>query len=907
MPHRTRRWIWAGRVVAALSVAGLVGWLSAVGLGNAGQLGSAVAAVVALVGVLAPYLLPPPKPPPAITVTKLADVIGNNSGIMVSAVGDVTVNQPPRLPPLTWPQDPVGEVPRQASAFQPRTGLRAQIEAARTHGRGVVLTQVLSGGGGVGKSQLAAFYAREAIRRGTDLVVWVDAAAPGAVTAAYAQAAARVQARGVTGQAADVEADARKFLEWTAGTKRSWLVVLDDVTDPDQLTSWWPSGNTGSGWVLATTRRGRADADLTGSGRELVDVGVYSPVESAAYLSDRLTRSGMAHLLDEQAGSLAAELGHLPLALSHATAYMINQQIGCATYLELYNDGQRLLDQLMTGDPDGHGRQPDGHSRRITVTLLLALDAADTCKPVGLARPAITLAAVLDPAGHPEALWANDAVTSYLTSNRTPLPGPGQNAARLEIRFRRRREIPGPMPTENAVPVTPAQARAAVLLLSRYGLATYDANSTPRAIRVHALIARAARETAPAGQLARAAIPAADALVGVWPERDTDHGLSQALRDCTDSLRRHSGQILWAPDAHPVIFRCGYSVGNVGLARQADDYWEKVVAISTQNLGPRHPTTLRARLQRAAWHGTAVGAQDTVRVLEELLEDCRRWLEPNHPVTLETRVELARWRGEAGDSKAAVQALEELIAEQSRTLGPDDRQTLHTRHELAYWLGYDGKTAQSMQMFEELVPDAQRVLGPDDPEVLQIRADLAYRQGEAGDPVTARQTFEELVPASVRVHGARHLTTLNYRGNLARWRGDAGDAPGAAQAFEQLLADSVEILGPDHQHVLNTRSDLAHYKGKAGDAPGAVRALEELESEYQRVLTPDHWETHFNRDRLAHWRGMAGDMARAIRAYEELLTDRLRVHGPDHDIIEKTQAKLAHWRQRASGQSRDAQ
>ncbi len=39
--------------------------------------------------------------------------------------------------------------------------------------------------------------------------MWVDAAAASALFAAYAHAAARVQAPGVTGKSADVEADAR--------------------------------------------------------------------------------------------------------------------------------------------------------------------------------------------------------------------------------------------------------------------------------------------------------------------------------------------------------------------------------------------------------------------------------------------------------------------------------------------------------------------------------------------------------------------------------------------------------------------------------------------------------------------------------------------------------------------------
>lgn len=301
MPHRTRKWIWPGRAVAAFGVVGLIVCLFAVGLNTAGQLGSAASAVVALIGLLAPYLLPPPKAEPTVTVNKFADVISGNSGTIVNTViCHATLSLPQHLPSPTWPLDPVGDIPLRASAFQARTSLQVQVEAARTSGRAVVLTQVLSGGGGVGKSQLAAFYAREAINRRTDLVLWVNASAPGAITAAYAQAAARVQARGVTGQAADIEADAQKFLEWAAGTERSWLIVLDDVTDPGQLIRWCPD-STGTGWALATTRR--RDADLTGSDRRLVNVDVYSPVESAAYLSERLIDSKMAHLLDEQARS----------------------------------------------------------------------------------------------------------------------------------------------------------------------------------------------------------------------------------------------------------------------------------------------------------------------------------------------------------------------------------------------------------------------------------------------------------------------------------------------------------------------------------------------------------------------------------------------------------------------------
>lgn len=349
-------------------------------------------------------------------------------GVRISAAGGSVAAQridrvevhhaPAPGPVVSWPVQ-VGQVPSAASAFQSRPGLRALVERARSGGDGVVLTQVLSGGGGLGKSQLAASYARQAVAGGTDLVVWADAAQPGGVIDAFARAARAV---GAGGDGADAEEEARLFLAWAAVTSRSWLVVLDDVADPGLLARWWPASQSGTGWVLATTRR--RDAVLSGSGRVLLDVGVYTAEEAVAYLVARLGGVGLGWLAGDAAGDLAEAVGFLPLALSHAAAYLIDQQITCAEYLDRYRAGLERLEDLLPASGDA-----DGYERPVAVTLLLALDAADGCDPAGLARPAITLAGLLDPAGHPAGLWAADAVTSYLAGHRTRCAPPGRPGA----------------------------------------------------------------------------------------------------------------------------------------------------------------------------------------------------------------------------------------------------------------------------------------------------------------------------------------------------------------------------------------------------------------------------------------------------------------------------------------------
>lgn len=146
---------------------------------------------------------------------------------------------------MTWPHQ-IGVLPRQADYFQ---DVRIAGTALRTswYDEGTAVPcQVLVGLGGVGKTQLAAHYARHTWGEGiVDLIVWVTATSREAITAAYAQAAVEILGASPT----DPEHAATAFLAWLEpkrsaasdrGEERPWLIVLDDVLDPADLTGLWP-------------------------------------------------------------------------------------------------------------------------------------------------------------------------------------------------------------------------------------------------------------------------------------------------------------------------------------------------------------------------------------------------------------------------------------------------------------------------------------------------------------------------------------------------------------------------------------------------------------------------------------------------------------------------------------------
>ncbi|MET7302199.1 tetratricopeptide repeat protein [Embleya sp. NPDC005575] len=708
--------------------------------------------------------------------------------------------------PVPWPLC-LGAVPAPATAFQSRAEPRAAVDAAHADPATVVSTQVFSGGGGVGKTQLAASCARQAIAAGTELVVWADAADAARVIALYARAAHLVHAPGAGGD--DAEADAKAFTAWLATTRRSWLVVLDDITDPDGITPWWPpTSPSGKGRVLATSRL--RDPRLSGGSRTVVDIGGYTVHEADRYLRERLTHDRAGHLLDAHLAGLAEELGLLPLALAHAAAYMIVQDVTCAEYLTRFRDSRTRLGHLMPrhADTEGYGREVDS-------TLLLALDAARHQEPQGLANPALRLAALLDPAGHPRELWGTAPVLAYLTAHRSP--GVPSGAARVDA----------------------DQARAVIRLLHRYNLLTDESAAGPRAVRLHALTARAARETELPIRTRDAAQAAASALLNLWPDADHTHpDLTAVLRANTDVLTTTTGDDLWHSGANPVLFRAGESLLHMGLNTAAVCHWRRATDDAERLLGAEHPDTLTARGHLAAAYRLVEWTDAAITIGERVAEQRTRLLGAEHPDTLTAWAHLAAAYRPAGLTSEAI-TIGELVAEQSRLL-----------------------------------------LGAEHPRTLTAWDDLATTYRVAGRTEEAITIGERIAEQSRCRLGAEHPQTLAARANLATSYRLAGRTREAITIEERVAEQRERLLGPDHPHTLDTLANLATSYWLAGRIAEAVTIGERVAQQRERLLAAGHPDILTAWSFLAASYRLAGRTAEAITIEERVTEQSMQLHDP---------------------------
>jgi hypothetical protein len=268
----------------------------------------------------------------------------------------------------------VGEIPRQPLGFVERDTVQRLAEALG--GAGVAVVCALTGLRGVGKTQVAAAYARSRVAAGDGLVGWVNAQSRDDLLAGLARIAQQVGVADPDGDSGKSAQRLREHLETRPGAA---LLVFDNAVDPDVLLEFLPAaGDTRV--VITSTDRG-----FTELGRE-VDVAAFSRAESVAYLRGRTD-------VDDEVGAaaVAAELGDLPVALAQAAATIGGQRLTYPQYL------QRLarvpVARLL-------GRAPgQGYPHATAAALLLSIGTTENADPQGVIGMLLRVVSLLSPQG----------------------------------------------------------------------------------------------------------------------------------------------------------------------------------------------------------------------------------------------------------------------------------------------------------------------------------------------------------------------------------------------------------------------------------------------------------------------------------------------------------------------------
>ncbi|WP_371352360.1 FxSxx-COOH system tetratricopeptide repeat protein [Streptomyces malaysiensis] len=746
--------------------------------------------------------------------------------------------QPVRPESAPLPDGPlvVGPLPCEPLAFQERAALIECVDAALTR-QGMAVVCALTGGRGVGKTQLAASYARSRIDAGWRAVAWIVAEEPGQVVAGLDELAG---AAGVKGGIQDAELAAAAARRWLERLPEPALLVLDNVVDPDEAARWLP--RTGQTRTLLTSRV-RSVTHLGAT----VDVGIFTGEQAVAFLREMTGgRDGQ----DDAAAvvELAEELGRLPLALAQAAWVIRAQGLTFAEYLERFHRSQ--LGHVM------HRAPGDPYPLGAAEALLLAIEQVEIGGHASIARRVVELVSLLSPSGvHRHDLRAAladreaaelDSVLGRLSEASVvslSLDGRTVLMHRLVQRIVRDR-LAEEGRLSSRIEGTAAALRT--LLTDGNERSSPDAGDRGRADHVLALWAAAkplgdearralldlprtaVRLLADRAEVARACSVGRDVVTEherLVPHQDDAlvkslnilayayHGAHRF--DLAVPLRERSVDIHRArfgpdhPDTLAAMNSLGYALEGAGRLDEAEMVHRRNLADSLRINGPDHVTTMLAQINLASVLRARGADDEALALFEKNAADNERTMGPDHPRTLNALGELARMYERVGRCTESLTLHDRILT-----------QVLHAHqegdHHHLWWGRYRALALQGVGRGDEAINELGRLLdlsecrlGRDHPETLCIWIFLARAHSAAGHHTMAITLFEQCVNDRQRVLGAENRRTLNARRNLGLALLAAGKRSAANHCLEEVVADYENALGLEHPFTQGARANLA--------------------------------------------------------------------------------------------------
>ena len=811
----------------------------------------------------------------------------------------------PRFPgkvPAIW------NVPARNADF---TGRAATMERLRDKLAGggvtVVVAQALYGLGGVGKTQLALEYAHR-FMADYDILWWVPSERSEEISVALAELARKMGLR-VGDNVAEAAESALEELR--RDTTPHWLLIFDNADDPKQLQPYLP---TGAGHVLITSRN-----QAWTHSAEPLEVDVFTGDESVAHL--------LRHVPDidpDDAKRVADALGHLPLAVEQASAWLEQTGMTAQAYVtELTTQATRILAL----------NQPSDYPTPVAATWNLSFDRLRERSPAAVRL--LQLLAFFSPGPISlELLYGDEMNASLLPFDET-----------LSDKFMLGRVIRD---------------------ISRFALVKVDQGSN--SMQIHRLVQAVIRSQMTDEEQLAAHHEVHKVLAGARPRQgETDdpsnwstydiiwpHLGPSVAEECDDPRTRqllidwvryqwkhgefeaclslaHRLQILWThqlgPD-HPQTLHLQFHIANVlrsqGRFNEARDIDTYVLERQQAVLGADHPLALitagglgadlralgefRAALELDrrthesfkeqfgedyprtlfAAHNLAcslrlVGNYTAARRLDqETLDRRQRVLPRGHPYTLYSAANLANDMRAAGSFRESVELLRTTWEGYRAVLGDDMLDTLRTATSLAVSLRKAGEQSEAMNLAKDTYERYKRRYGSDTPDARSCAINLACDYAAVDNMPKALGLVTDVQAAHQASLGNDHPNTLVAANNLACYLRSIGRLDEAFGLAEETLRRMRTRLGEMHPLTLSCAVNLANCLGDAGDLAAAEALERETISRLGKTLGDDHPDTLVCQAGLTVTLREVGRKNEAEDLRAKILADFERVLGASH-------------------------
>ncbi|KAH7130945.1 hypothetical protein EDB81DRAFT_129655 [Dactylonectria macrodidyma] len=700
----------------------------------------------------------------------------------------------------------------------------------------------LTGLGGVGKSQIAIEYAhRTRINEPQTSIFWVDADDVIRFVKGYREIAELMRIPGRDDPKLDILDLVRRWL--CDENNGRWLMVLDNADDIQTFYATTPDDPTATplekfiprspnGSILLTSRNETVARNLVENKTRIIEVEPMTKPDALRLFEAMVATDLFLETDAKERKELVEALEGIPLAISHASAYIDAQRITLADYLELFReteDNQVLL--LSNEDIKNSRRDPSSQHTVITTWQISFKKIQDT-------KPEATNLLALMSMFHGQEI-PRDLVTHHMGKVASI------NALATLMHF-------------SLIKEHQRQDRQKKVSYDMHGLVQL---STRNWLQQHHELGRWRKESLsvmakafPSGHYTtwkdcEDLLPHAKAVVNYAPDQqDRDEllqrakvannagrylclrGQFSAAESMSQVARDAREEVLGEEDRETLE-----STNNLALAQRGLALYDKAMGSlrhileMTQKMPGQENAVIWSSINIMATllqdKGKYAEAED---MYQRALEGRQEFLGEEHVDTLESMDYLGLTLRLQKKTEKAEEMHRKALAGRQKTLGKDHKDTLSSLNNLSLALWRQGKHEDAESLLQRALDGRTMVLGEDHPDTLTTVDNVGLIQQSQHHYEEAEAAHRKALAGRKTVLGEKHPVTLTSAHNLAMVLRRQSKYGEAEAIFRQVLQGEVDTLGEEHPEVKITFLNLARVLKEQGK-------LEEAESMERRA------------------------------------------------------------------------
>ncbi len=817
-----------------------------------------------------------------------------------------TAGIPPSIPQAIW------NIPyRRNPFFTGREEILDYLSTLLSANKVAALTQtqVISGLGGIGKTQIAVEYAYRYSER-YETVLWATASSRHTLVADFMKLASLLDLPAPNEQEQDIViAEVKRWLT----THKNWLLILDNVDDLKMIIDFLPMQSEGN--VLLTTRL-QASGSLTKNievEKMEMQEGMLFLLRRAKMLTSDASLAQSRQAVQNQAEEIVNTLGGLPLALDQAGAYIEETRCGLQGYLDLYRTRRKELLRR-------RGTQSTDHPQPVTTTWSLSFEQIQEHSP---AADLLRLCAFLQAEAIPEEIIIEGAMElgPALSSIATDPLALNETIEHL-LRYSLIRRSP-----EQQVLSIHRLVQAVLKDEIDNNLRRVWAERATRAVnRAFPEVEQATwfrcQRCLPHAQIASTHI---EEYGLIFPEA------ARLLNQAATYLMAHAHYT----QVEITLNDLGKFYYIEGRYQQAEPFLRQAFAIREKALGADHPDTATSLNNLALLYHAQGKYREAEKYFLQALHIRQRVLAPEHPDIARNLSHLAELYTVQGQYKQAEALYSTVLSMQRKVLGPDHLDVAETLNNLALVYHARGVYGQAESLYLQALDIQEKALGQNHPSGAQTLNDLARLYRAQGEYAKAETFYEQALHIRKAVFGSDHPHVAQSLYSLAKLYHSQGRYLQAEELCLEALRIQEQKLGTAHPDIAYTLSTLANlYQGQhqyaqaealyqralalrestlGKEHPHVALILSSLAEVYQAqgqyhqakplitrslairegTLGQGHPYTAFSLSNLAEIHFAEGDYIQAKLLYEEARTIREQALGPAHPYTASTYDDLA--------------